>query len=147
MMALPMTGTFRHNIDGKGRVFLPAKHRDAIGASALIIYPSLHDTSLKYRTVEDWASVEAQIEALPTIDRENASRYFYEMSDTLVTDSQGRIIINQDLAEFAGIKQEEGVVIVGCGKYGEIWSTAAYEQMKARRNVDELRMRLASFGM
>ena len=145
-MAVPMTGTFRHNLDGKSRVFLPAKHREAIGET-LIIYPSLHDNSLKYRSVEDWSRVEEQIEALPALEREEASRFFYENSDTLSPDSQGRIVINQSLAQYAGIQQEEGVVIIGCGKYGEIWSASGYEQMKQRQDVNRLRMNLASFGM
>lgn len=145
-MGIPMTGTYRHNIDGKNRIFLPAKHRESIG-DVLIIYPSLHDRSLKYRSLEEWSRVEEQIEALPALQREEASRFFYENSDTLSPDSQGRIVINQTLAEYAGIDREAGAVIVGCGRYGEIWAVSEYESMKMKQDVERLRLNLASFGM
>ncbi|MCQ2353656.1 MAG: hypothetical protein MJ102_00970 [Clostridia bacterium] len=141
---MPITGTYRHTLDSKNRLFLPSRHRDALG-SPIVIYPSIRDHSLKVCSVEEWEKYVGKIENLPTKDREKAMRFFNENADTLVPDSQGRIVINQGLVDFSGISGT--AVIVGCGKSVEIWSVEEYDSLKAESDVDALRETLESFGL
>ena len=60
---LPLMGVFHHNVDGKNRLFIPAKHRDILGAS-FIICPSIRDKSLKAYSLSEWNKYIAPIEKL-----------------------------------------------------------------------------------
>ena len=141
---IPITGTYRHNVDSKNRIFIPAKHREAIG-SPLVVFPSIRDRSLKIYSVEEWRAFTQKIETMVAREREQALRYYNESSDTLTPDSQGRIVLNQDLVNHAGLSG--GAVIVGCGKYAEIWSVEEYEKNKASVNVDDIRAALERLGL
>lgn len=143
-MIMPITGTYRHTLDSKNRLFIPARHRDALG-SPIVVYPSIRDRSLKVCSVEEWEKYVNKIEALPTKEREKALRFFNENGDTLVPDSQGRIVINQGLVEYSGLSGT--AVIVGCGRSAEIWSTEEYDKMKEAVDVDDIRAVLESFGL
>lgn len=141
---IPITGTYRHNVDSKNRLFIPARHRDGIG-SPLVVFPSIRDRSLKIYSVEEWKSFTEKIETMVAKEREQVLRYYNENSDTLTPDAQGRIVLNQNLVEYAGLSG--GAVIVGCGKYAEIWSCEEYEKLKASTNVDDIRAALERLGL
>lgn len=141
---IPITGTYRHNLDAKNRIFIPAKHRDALG-SPLVVFPSIRDRSLKVYSVEEWRAFTEKIETMVAKEREQVLRYYNENSDTLTPDAQGRIVLNQNLVDYAGLAG--GAVIVGCGKYAEIWSVEEHEKLKASTNVDDIRAALERLGL
>ena len=60
-------------------------------------------------------------------------------------DSQGRIVVPASLVEYAGITK--GAVVVGCGKYAEIWSEENYEAMVNGESIEDIRNLLESYGL
>ena len=49
------------------------------------------------------------------------------------------------LIQYAGITK--GAVIVGCGKYSEIWAEEAYDAMVAEEDLEGMRDLLESYGL
>ncbi len=140
----PITGTYRHTLDSKNRIFIPAKHREALGAP-LVVYPSIRDRSIKVCSLEEWNGRMEKIEAMSGKEREYVLRFYNENSDTLTPDAQGRIVLNQALIKHAGLT--DTAVIVGCGRYSEIWASSAYDEFKAGVSVDDIREALERLGL
>ena len=67
-----MTGKFEHTIDAKGRLFIPAKLREELGASFQVAIGSNRDENgeaCKYLVLypkEVWRQLEEKINALPS---------------------------------------------------------------------------------
>ncbi|MCQ2427083.1 MAG: division/cell wall cluster transcriptional repressor MraZ [Clostridia bacterium] len=133
---MPCMGVYNYNMDGKNRVFVPAKHREALG-SPLIVYPSIRSKSLKVCSLDEWRHITEKLSGLPVKEREPIMRFFNRMGDSLVPDAQGRVTLNSELVEYAGLSGT--VVIVGCGQNAEIWSKENYEALTAAEDLDAMR--------
>ncbi len=120
---IPVMGEYRYAIDQKHRLFIPAKHREALG-DPLVIFPNFRTPSLRVVSVEQWEEIFARISALPAAKRELMLSFLNSKGDTLSPDSQGRVTLNQGLVDHAGLSGQ--VVIVGCGKDAAIWSAENY---------------------
>lgn len=131
----PVMGEYRHNIDAKNRVFVPAKHREALG-ELLVVYPNIRNKSLKVCSVDQWKSINDRINSLPAEKREALNRFFNSTGDTFEPDTQGRITLSKALVDHAGLTGT--VVIIGCGTTAEIWSEKEYGAMKASMDMDLL---------
>ena len=71
---------------------------------------------------------------------------FLNASMTKVTpDSQGRVVLPAELVAHAQI--EKDAVVVGCGKYAEIWSESVYDQMKSEIDMEGLIEELEALGL
>ncbi len=132
---MPVMGEYRHNIDSKNRLFIPAKHREALG-TPLVVYPNIRTKTLKICSVAEWRAITEKMTALPVAQRENLMRFFNRMGDTFEPDAQGRVTLNQALVDYAGLKGS--VYIIGCGQNAEIWSEKEYEAMSSTLVTDEL---------
>jgi len=133
---LPVMGVYNYNMDGKNRVFIPAKHREAMG-SPLIVYPNIRSKSLKVCSLDEWRQITEKLSLLPVREREPIMRFFNRMGDSLVPDSQGRVTLGAELVEYAGLSGT--VVIVGCGQSAEIWSTENYAALTAEEDLEAMR--------
>ena len=121
---MPVMGEYRYTIDAKNRLFIPAKHREALGET-LVIYPNLRNDSLRICSVDEWRETVEKISRLPAQDREELLSYFNKKGDTFTPDSQGRVTLNQSLVDHAGLSGQ--VVIIGCGRNAAIWSAEKYD--------------------
>ena len=70
-----MHGEFEHNIDAKGRLFIPAKLREKLGSS-FIITKGL-DGCLFVYSAEAWDVLEEKINQLPMSRSRNLQRFFF----------------------------------------------------------------------
>lgn len=118
-------GEFEYTMDEKGRVFLPAKHRELLGNSVYLgrgldgqinVYPKAVWEEMTRRVEE---SGEAEIEI------RNTSRFLFAASECEV-DRQGRIVIPPLLRRYAGLGTD--VVILGNKDRVEIWSQERWQQ-------------------
>jgi MraZ protein len=132
---MPVMGEYRHNIDSKNRLFIPAKHREALG-SPLVVYPNIRHKTLKICSVDEWRSITEKMTALPVAQREPLMRFFNRMGDTFEPDAQGRVTLNQSLVDYAGLRGS--VYIIGCGQNAEIWSEEEYGSMSNGLVTEEL---------
>ncbi len=118
-------GEYRHALDTKGRIIIPAKFRDEL-KDCFVVTRGL-DGCLTIYTMEQWGQVIAQLRKLPDTKRE--TRLYTRMMTSKATecspDSQGRILLPAALIEEAKIEKE--CVIVGVADHVEIWAKDRWE--------------------
>lgn len=112
-----MTGQFSHNIDVKGRLFIPASLRKELGQTFHVTVGQDH--CLSVYSDESWAAFMARLKELSYNEVKKLRALFAYAADC-EPDSQGRILIPAKLREYAGLTKE--VVVVGSFDRAEIWS-------------------------
>jgi MraZ protein len=118
-----LCGEYKHAIDAKNRLFIPAKLRDELG-STFIITKALRNRCLTVYSLEEW---EAYIEPIRRQERklvEETIRFLHAPLITVTPDSQGRVVLTPTLMRYAGL--DKNAVIVGCSSYAEIWAAENY---------------------
>ena len=143
-----LTGEYRHSIDAKNRLFIPAKHRENLGPS-FVIAKDIRTPILKVYSLEAWEAYTAPIKNMERKLAERFARFLFPGADPQSPDSQGRAVICKDLLDYAHINYQDAkeVVILGCGEYAEIWSLKDYEAAKAAEDLDALRDELERMGL
>ncbi|MDO8298501.1 MULTISPECIES: division/cell wall cluster transcriptional repressor MraZ [Lacisediminimonas] len=118
------------NLDAKGRMSIPAKHRDALmvqceGRVTLTKHP--HGCLLFFpRPV--WESHREQIASWP-MSAKSWQRIFLGNAQDVDLDSAGRILVAPELRRAVGITRD--VMLLGMGSHFEIWDAAKLEQSEA----------------
>lgn len=116
-------------LDGKGRMAIPTKLRDALmqrGGGTLVV--TLHPKRcLMLYGLADWELIEAAFHELPSFHP-----LAQDLQDMLVgnateveMDGTGRVLLPQIHRNYA--KLEKDVVMVGKGTRFDIWNTGAWE--------------------
>ena len=118
-----LIGTYQHNVDAKGRVFLPVKLRGDLG-ERFIVSKGL-DGCLFLYSLEEWARLEQEIRTLPVSQSRQIQRFLFAGATDVEVDSQGRICVPQILREYAGLGKE--ATIIGASSRAEIWDRARWE--------------------
>lgn len=116
------------NLDAKGRMAVPSKHRDALlaaGAGRLVLTAHPHRCLLLYPQPA-WEPIRAQILAAPSLQVESAMvrRLLVGFAEDMELDAAGRLLISPSLRQYAGL--EKGVWLVGQGSHFEVWSDAGW---------------------
>jgi MraZ protein len=111
------------NLDAKGRMSIPAKHRDALAVQCegrLTLTKHPHGCLLFFpRPV--WESHREQIAAWPMSARA-WQRIFLGNACDVEMDSAGRILISPELRAAVGLAKD--VMLLGMGTHFEIWDAA-----------------------
>ncbi len=121
-------GEFKHTIDDKGRLTVPAKFRGDLAAG--LVLTRGFDRNLMVYSAAGWESLAERIMGRSLTDRrvrEFRRRIFSGATD-LSPDRQGRILIPPYLREFAQIKGM--VVVAGMYDYVEIWNEMAWREQR-----------------
>jgi MraZ protein len=130
-------GKFRHSIDAKGRLAIPAKFREQLpGGSVVTIGP---DDALRVYPPGEWAEVTTGFklnEATSPTERMLIRRLFSEASE-VDFDRQGRVLIPAQLREQAGLSGT--VVVTGANNVVEIWSEQRWQALESE-TVDFTRL-------
>jgi MraZ protein len=113
------------NLDAKGRMSVPAKHRDALlvqgeGRVTLTKHP---DGCLLLFPRPEWEAFRARVAQLP-MDAHWWRRIFLGNATELDLDSAGRILVSPELRSAACIQRE--VILLGMGSHLELWDAATY---------------------
>lgn len=113
-------GEFEHTIDGKGRLTIPAKFRDEL-ASGVVITRGLDGCLWAYNRSE-WEKLADKISNLPTTNpnARNFARFMFSSAFDSIPDRQGRILIPQNLRDYANIDSE--TIVIGVMNRVEIWN-------------------------
>ena len=125
-------GEYRHSLDAKNRMIIPAKFREELG-NTFVVTKGL-DGCLTVYTSSQWTKIIEQLEKLPTTKKEARQyvRYLTSKASECELDGQGRIQLPQVLVAAADIKKK--CVVVGAADPVEIWSEErgnAYEEEAA----------------
>ncbi len=142
-----LIGEYKHSLDPKKRVAIPAKFRKEIGKKAVITRGL--DQCLFVYTIPEWEKVAEKLSELPTgsSDTRNFVRLFLAGATDVEIDALGRVLIPDYLKEFAGLKEK--VVVVGVYKRLEIWNEENWENYKQRieKQTDMLAEKLGELGV
>ena len=138
------TGEFEHSVDSKNRIFVPAKFREELGESCIVVR-DIRGPLLKLYSLTEWENYLAPIKAQERKIAEKALRYLHRNAAQVSPDSQGRVILSPSLLAYAEIKKE--AVIVGCSDYCEIWSADNYRAEIEGEDAEEIRAELERLGL
>ena len=118
-----MKGEFRHSIDAKGRLFIPARLRDELGEHFTVTRGL--DKCLAIYPEAEWNVLEERIRNLPMSKARDLQRFFFSSAFDAELDSQGRILLPAGLRTYAGLTKE--AVIAGVSNHAEIWDAARWD--------------------
>lgn len=141
---LMLGGEYRHGLDAKNRVFIPAKLREELGQT-FIVAKDLREKCLKVYSQAEWDRYLAPIKNQERRLAERVLRFLSASMTQVTPDSQGRILLPKDLVQYAEIGRD--VVVVGCYDYAEIWAEESYNKLKENEDVEEMIRELESFGL
>ncbi|HEX6594835.1 MAG TPA: division/cell wall cluster transcriptional repressor MraZ [Bacillota bacterium] len=118
-------GEFQHNIDAKGRIIVPSKFRDELGAT-FVVTRGL-DRCLFAYPLHEWKLLEEKLKKLPITkkDARAFTRFFFSGAVECEVDKQGRINIPQPLRAYAALSKQ--CVIIGVSNRIELWSLENWE--------------------
>ena len=125
---------YRHGVDEKRRVQIPAKWRPAkAGAElTLILWPKAKEgPCLRVLPPQQMAKLMRDVDAMPNSDSNKVvlKRFIGSESVQVALDKAGRIVLPEQMAKSADISDE--AVLVGLLDRFEIWSPERFESVKA----------------
>jgi len=114
------------NLDAKGRMAIPAKHRDALSHARVVATVNPQEHCLWLYPEDEWREIARKLSRLPTMDRQNRllQRLLLGHASELDMDAQGRILLSPELREYAGLGKK--ISLVGQGHKFEIWDEQAW---------------------
>ncbi len=138
-------GTSSINLDAKGRIIIPVRHRDVLslehkGCLTLTKHP--HGCLLLFpRSV--WEEHREKIAGWPNSAR-RYQRIFLGSALDVEMDTAGRILISPELRSAAGLTRE--VMLLGMGSHFEIWDAGRLAEDEAAAIADEMPDILQNFS-
>lgn len=122
------------NLDAKGRLAVPARHRDALieRAQGRLVITADPTQCLLIYPQPDWEPIQEQILSLPSFNPQARAlqRLLVGYAEDVELDGSGRILISAPLREFAGLTKQ--VMLVGQGRKFELWDE---ERWNAQRDA------------
>lgn len=142
-----LIGEYTHTLDDKKRISLPVKFRKTLGKK-VIITKGL-DNCLFLYPLPQWEKITEELGTLSfgRADSRSFNRFMLSGASEVPVDSAGRILISDNLKDFA--KLDDKAVITGVGNRIEIWNTSLWEDYKKRieKDADVLAEKLGEVGM
>ena len=121
-----MTGEYRHSLDSKGRVFIPARLREELGD---VFYITLSmDHCLNIYSNENWKMFTDKVNTMSYISQRKM-RPLFAHAVKCELDAQGRVLIPQALRDYAGLAKN--VAVVGCNNHAEIWDGDTWSEINS----------------
>ena len=126
-------GVANLNLDSKGRLSVPAKHREALlsqcsGKLVVTVDPS---QCLLLYPLANWLPVRDKLNALPAFNLQARAlqRLILGHAEEIDMDTAGRILLSPMLRQFAGL--ERSVCLVGLGSKFELWDENRWQAQTA----------------
>ena len=115
------TGSVEHALDDKGRLIVPARFRERLGAGFVLTIAQPDPCLVLYPSIT-WAEFCNRLEAAPRKDEQfrRLVRHLFAHTEEVACDAQGRLVIPNALRAYAGIKKD--VVSIGSLTRVEIWA-------------------------
>ena len=132
-------GKYSHTIDSKGRLIIPSKFRDEIGNLKLVVVP-WWEGDLTVFTQDGFRKYMESLDELQgsAESRRRIKRFITSGADECRLDSQGRILLNQSLRDYAHLSGD--VILTGNMDSFEIWNPDVWAKTEILLNdADEMR--------
>lgn len=133
------------SLDAKGRMSIPARHRDALTqqCAAQLTLTRHPDGCLLLFPRPTWEQHREQIAAWP-IQARDWKRIFLGNAFDVDMDSAGRILVAPELRAATGIQRD--VMMLGMGSHFEIWDAVKLAQNEAQAIAGGAPEALANFS-
>lgn len=128
------------HIDGKGRLAVPTRYRDALGMqgdASLVITIDTEETCLLLYPLKQWQVIEDNLQRLPSFDpmSRRIQRLLIGHATDVALDSNGRLLLPQLLRDYAAL--EKRVLMIGQGNKFEVWAESLWEKRREQWLADE----------
>ena len=127
-----MTGEFQHNLDAKGRLFVPVRMREELG-DVFYVTISMERCLCAY-SGESWRNISDKVNVMPNV-KQRMMRPLFANAARCELDKQGRVLLPQNLREYAGL--DKNVTVVGCNNHAEFWDSDAWEAVNTVETTPE----------
>jgi len=127
-------GQHRHNVDEKGRLFIPSAFREALNEGLVITCGS--GPFLALFPLTKWRELSAKLANTPVYTQPKTAALRRKiMANALMTapDTQGRVRLPEHLRSHASISSS--IVLAGVGDHVELWDPDLWEQASAESNA------------
>ena len=140
-------GEYKHNLDLKNRLAIPAKFREKLSTGAIITRGL--DRCLFIFGVKEWEILVQKLVALPIAQANSRAfvRLMLAGASDVRLDVQGRVLIPDYLRSYAGLKKQ--VVVAGLYNRIEIWNADNWGKYKTKTESasDEIAEKLGELGI
>lgn len=118
-------------LDGKGRIAMPARHRELLSAMGVndLTVTKHPEGSLMVFPRPAWEAFRDKVAALP-MSASGWKRIFLGNAMDVEMDSASRVLISPELRAAAGLQRD--VMLLGMGSHFELWDSARYAEHEAR---------------
>lgn len=116
-------------LDGKGRVTVPARHREVLNAletQKLIVTKHLSGCLLLMPQAE-WEQLKLRLSGLGYA-QEGIKRLYFGSKVEVEIDSASRVLITPELRRFAGLERD--VMLVGVERRMELWDAVKFAELE-----------------
>jgi MraZ protein len=141
------TGEYRHSIDAKGRIAVPARFRSDLAGVCYVC--NWLDGCLAIFPREAWEQLVGQVGTLGKVGdatARNFARFLFSGAYEAQLDSQGRLLLPPNLREGVGLAAD--AVVVGLSDRVEIWPPDRWTSYRAgMADPDEFAARLAGLAI
>jgi MraZ protein len=141
-----LIGEYKHTIDEKKRLAVPAKLRKELGNGAVLTRGL--DNCLALYPLREWEILADKLSKLPTgqIEARGLARVILSGAVEVEFDSLGRILIPDYLKLYAVL--EKNVVIAGVFNHIEIWDQDKWDiyKQKTESEVGDMAQKLSEIG-
>ncbi len=142
-----LIGEYRHTIDDKRRVALPAKFRRALGKK-LVITRGL-DSCLFVFSEGQWQGIVEKLQGLSVgqADARAFGRYLFAGAAEIEVDQLGRILVPAELALHAQLTSR--TVLIGVNDRCEMWNEDAWDayRVSVEKEVGTVAEKLGAVGV
>ncbi|MGN0708205.1 MAG: division/cell wall cluster transcriptional repressor MraZ [Faecalibacterium sp.] len=131
-------GRFDYTIDAKGRLNFPARFRDGMGGSFVVM--EWIDRCLFALPMSEVERLSEKLGADELMDSWEITGDLFSTACEVAPDKQGRILLPAELRAYAGL--EKDVTIIGNRTHVELWATAVWNARRAAITNEERARRL-----
>ena len=132
-------------LDGKGRIAIPARHREllaAMGVQQLTITKNPGNSLLIFPRPA-WENFRDRVAALP-MDSSGWKRLFLGNAMEVEIDASSRVLVAPELRTFAGLERD--VMLIGMGSHFELWDAQRHAVHEAEVMQSPMPDSLKSFS-
>lgn len=137
-----LVGSATHNIDPKGRVVIPAKYREDLGSTIYVTRGA--GGCIRAYSEAQFAQVLEKLRA-GTAEVNILRRKILSSTELLNLDSQGRILIPENLRKEAGITDK--IYMVGMIDWLEFWNEEAMVEVEEDLTPERELALMSELGM
>ena len=130
-----LTGKGEYIIDSKKRMALPKDIRIELG-DYVYVSPGIAEGSLAIFPPETMEELKASFKKQLFTNTIELHRELFSFSKRVQIDTQGRILIPQEILDIVGLNPEDKVEVLGCGDYAEIWPLDVYIERFGGKKAD-----------